>query len=224
LLTAFEDIFYSHNKNLFSLDDAVVSESRENGTFLLRAFWEHGSGWNSKITTLPDLEWPSSGLPYAVAPPPPWHRDFRARWLAATTPQGTPWPARNALLSELAEKFADDSIDASTLEEIDIGALINAILSFVEGKPVGSAQKNLTEVINTFLASERRFRFARIMRKVIAVTGVSEILDKLSVAAKFSRATEDDQDGPESLTGRVVLRLFSELFEKRRPTGYPSSP
>lgn len=27
LLTAFEDIFYSHNKNLFSLDDVVVSES-----------------------------------------------------------------------------------------------------------------------------------------------------------------------------------------------------
>lgn len=164
------------------------------------------------------------GLALCGRSPPPWHRDFLARWLAATTPRGTPWPARNALLAELAEKFADNSIDASTLEETDIGALISAILSFVEGKPVGSAQKNLTEVINTFLASERRFRFARIMRKVIAVTGLPEILDKSSVAAKFSRATEDDQDGPESLTGKVVLLLFSELFEKRRPTSYPSSP
>jgi hypothetical protein len=101
------------------------------------------------------------------------------------------------------------------LEKADIGALLNAIMSFVEGKPVGSAQKNLTEVINTFLASERRFRFARIMRKVVAVTGISEILDKPSVAAKFSRAMEDAQDGPDSLTGRVGLLLFPELFEKR---------
>lgn len=218
LLTAFEDIFYSHNKNLFSLDDEVVSESRERGAFLVRAFWEHGDGWNSKITTLPDLEWPPSGLPYAVAPPPPWRHAFRARWLAATTVHGTPWAVREELYGELAEKLADDSVDASMLEEADIGALINAILSFVEGKPIGSAQKNLTEVINTFLASERRFRFARIMRKVIAVTGASEIQDKSSVAAKFSRAMEDAQDGPDSLTGRVALLLFSELFETRQPT------
>lgn len=218
LLTAFEDIFYSHNKNLFSLDDAVVSESRERGAFLVRAFWEHGDGWNSKIMTLPDLEWPPSGLPYAVAPPPPWHGAFRARWLVATTAHGTPWTARKELYGELAEKLGDDSIDASMLEEADVGALLNAMLSFVEGKPVGSAQRNLTEVINTFLASERRFRFARIMRKVITVTGVSDILDKPSVAAKFSRAMDEAQDGPESLTGRVGLLLFSELFEKRRPT------
>jgi hypothetical protein len=218
LLTAFEDIFYSHNKNLFSLDDEVVSESRERSAFLVRAFWEHGFGWNSKIAALPDLEWPSSGLPYAVAPPPPWHCDFRARWLEATTSQGTPWPARKTLLSELAEKIAGDAVDASTLEETDIGALINAILSFAEGKPVGSAQKNLTEVINTFLASERRFRFARIMRKVITVTGTPDILEKPSVVAKFSGAMEDAQDGPDSLTGKVGLLLFPDLFEKRRPT------
>lgn len=218
LLTAFEDIFYSHNKNLFSLDDEVVSESRERGAFLVRAFWEHGFGWNSKIAALPDLEWPSSGLPYAVAPPPPWHRDFRARWLEATTSQGTPWPARKTLFSELAEKLADDAIDASTLEETDIGALINAILSFAEGQPVGSAQKNLTEVINTFLSSERRFRFARIMRKVISVTGTPNILEKPSVVAKFSEAMEDAQDGPDSLTGKVGLLLFPDLFEKRQPT------
>ncbi|MGX7744776.1 DUF6035 family protein [Rhodopseudomonas parapalustris] len=219
LLTAFEDIFYSHNKNLFSLDDEVVSESRTKGAFLVRAFWEHGSGWNSKITTLPGLEWPSSGLPYAVAPPAPWHLEFRSRWLTATTVHGTPWPARSELLSELAKRLADESIDVSALEEADVGALLNAILSFVDGKPVGSAQRNLTEVINTFLASERRFRFARIMRKVVVATGMPEILDKPSVAAKFARAMEDPQDGPESLTGRVGLLLFSELFEKRQRTG-----
>jgi hypothetical protein len=155
LLTAFEDIFYSHNKNLFSLDDGIVAESRARGSFLVRAFWEHGSGWNSKIAALPDLEWSASGLPFAVAPPPPWHLDFRARWLGATTTAGTPWPARRDLHFELAGKFPDAEVDATYLDEMDVGALLNAILSFITGRPVGSAQRNLAELINTFLSSDR---------------------------------------------------------------------
>lgn len=216
LLTAFEDIFYSHNKNLFSLDDGVVAESRARGSFLVRAFWEHGSGWDSKIAALPELEWPPSGLPFAVAPPPPWHLDFRARWLAGTTHGGTPWPIRRDLLIELAEELQDDEIDATSLEELDIGALLNAILSFVSGQPVGSAQRNLTELINTFLSSERRHRFARVMRKIISVTVGAELLEKPSVSAKFTLAQQSAQDEPESVTGNVALLLFPELFQKRR--------
>ena len=216
LLTAFEDIFYSHNKNLFSLDDGVVAESRARGSFLVRAFWEHGSGWNSNIAALPELEWPPSGLPFAVAPPPPWHLDYRARWLAGTTHGGTPWPIRRDLLVELAEELQDDEIDATSLEELDIGALLNAILSFVSGQPVGSAQRNLTELINTFLSSERRHRFARVMRKIISVTVGADLLEKPSVSAKFTLAQQSAQDEPESVTGNVALLLFPELFQKRR--------
>jgi hypothetical protein len=224
LLTAFEDIFYSHNKNIFSLDDKVVAESSEKGAFLVKVFWEHGSGWNSKISTLQELEWPASGLPFAVAPPPPWHIDFRHRWLAATTVRGTAWPLRRDLLIELAERTGDHQIDWRSLDEIDTGALLNAVLSFAGGRPIGSAQQNLTEVINTFLSSERHHRFARIMRKVISVTAGSEILGKSSVAVKFAHAMEDAQDGPESLTGKVALLLFPELFQKRRSTTKPHLP
>ena len=45
-----------------------------------------------------------------------------------------------------------------------------------------------------------------------------DILEKPSVVAKFSGAIEDAQDGPDSLTGRVGLLLFPDLFKKRRPT------
>lgn len=219
LLTAFEDIFYSHNKNLFSLDDKVVAESRAKGQFLVRAFWEHGSGWNSKISALPELEWPSSGLPFAVAPPLPWHTEFRKRWLEATTHTGTPWSIRRDLLLELAERLNDEDVDATHLEEMDVGALLNAILSFVSGKPVGSAQRNLVEVVNTFLSSDRRHRFARVMRKVVSVTAGEKFLEKDSVAKKFSDAMSGIQDGPESVTGDVALLLFPDLFQKREPVG-----
>jgi len=218
LLTAFEDIFYSHNKNLFSLDDGVVAESQARGAFLIRAFWEHGSGWDSKIAALPDLEWPASGLPFAVAPPPPWHLDFRARWLAATTNDGTPWPARRDLLVELAGNLPNTEINATSLDEMDLGALLNAVLSFTTGRPVGSAQRNLVELINTFLSSDRRHRFARIMRKVISVTEGADLLEKTSVATKFGHALQSAQDEPNSLSGKVVLLLFPELFQKRKAT------
>ncbi len=216
LLTSLEDIFYSHNKNLFSLDNKIVAASREKGALLVKAFWEHGSGWNSDIFSLPELQWPASGLPFAVAPPP-WHLDFRNRWLEATVPGGTRWSARKVLLVELAERIEGHRVDWASLEELDIEALLNAILSFVAGKPVGSAQRNLTEVINTLLSSERRYRFARIMRKVLSVSGGAELLAKQSVAGKFERALKESQDQPESIVGKVVLLLFPELFQRRQP-------
>lgn len=141
LLTAFEDIFYSHNKNLFSLDDRVVAECRDKGAFFVRAFWEHGSGWNSRITSLRQLEWPASGLPFAVAPPRSWQLDFRDRWLAGTTTSGTSWPLRMDLLAQLAERIGDPKIDAASLDEADTEALLNVVLSFMEKKPIGSGSE-----------------------------------------------------------------------------------
>ncbi|WP_222872650.1 hypothetical protein [Hankyongella ginsenosidimutans] len=117
------------------------------------------------------------------------------------------------MLADLAERLNEDAIDATVLEEVDMGALLNAIMSFVEGKPVGSAQRNLSEVINTFLSSERRHRFARIMRKVISVTTEPEILDKPSVVTKFARAMEDAQDAPDSMVGKAALLLFPSCFK-----------
>ncbi|NJO54794.1 MAG: hypothetical protein HC829_08105 [Bacteroidales bacterium] len=213
LLTAFEDIFYSHNKNLFSLDDAAIARSRERGAFLLRVFWEGATGWNSKLTTLRDLTWPASELPFAVAA---WHTEFRSRWLTATTASGTLWPARDKLLDDLAEKLGVHCVSGVELGAADIDRLLNVIFSFVSGKPTGSAQRNLTEVINTFLSSERRHRYARLLRKVITVTAGPEFLEKKSVKDKFEVAEGHAQDDPTSISGRIALLLFPELFEKAR--------
>jgi hypothetical protein len=54
------------------------------------------------------------------------------------------------------------------------------------------------------------------MRKVISVTQGADLLEKTSVAAKFGHALRSIQDEPDSITGRVALLLFPELFQKRR--------
>ncbi|MGX5845216.1 DUF6035 family protein [Mesorhizobium sp. ArgA1] len=214
MLTAFEDIFYSHNKNLFSFDEEVLAVSKADGSARVRAFWEGETGWESKVVRLTDLTWPETGLPFAVEPRPPWHEDFRARWLDATSENGTRYPDRVHLLDELASKLNMEGVDGAALSEADFESLLNCMLSFVLKRPVGSRQRNLAEVINTFLAGSRRHNFARLMRKVVVSTGSGELLDRASVREKFSIAEQEPQDGPETVTGRIALMLFPELFLK----------
>ncbi|MER9295352.1 competence protein CoiA [Mesorhizobium sp. M0621] len=214
MLTAFEDIFYSHNKNLFSFDEEVLAASMADGGARVRAFWEGGAGWESKVIRLTELTWPATGLPFAVAPRPPWHEDFRSRWLAATSENGTRYPDRIHLLDELAGKLNLEGVNGTALSEADFESLLNCVLSFVLKLPIGSRQRNLVEVINTFLAGSRRHGFARVMRKVVVSTGEGELLERTSVREKFAKAEQELQDGPETVTGRIALMLFPELFPK----------
>lgn len=222
LLSSFEDIFYSHNKNLFSMDNETVQLSRQRNEVILRAFWVRENLWQSKLVGLHELNWLSSGRAFAVAPEPHWHEDFLARWRAATGEHGTPRPERGALLAELACKLSLIDVDDRTLEEADIDSLINCLLSLLDGHPVGSRQKNLVEVLNTFLNVERRYRFARLVRRFAELADRKEILETKSVQRKLEVALNEKQDDPQSLTGRIALALFPEAFASRQKKS-PSS-
>jgi len=215
LLSSFEDIFYSHNKNLFSMDDETVQISRQRNEVILRAFWVREDLWHSKLISLHELSWLSSGRAFAVVPEPFWHDDFLARWRAATGDYGTRWPERGALLAELVSKLSLPDADNRTLEEADIDALINCLLSLLDGHPVGSRQKKLVEVLNTFLNVERRHRFARLIRRFAELTGRNEELGTRSVREKLATALKAAQD-PHSLTGAVALALFPHTFASGR--------
>jgi hypothetical protein len=222
LLSSFEDIFYSHNKNLFSMDSQTVQLSLQRNEVIIRAFWVRGNLWQSKLVGLHELNWLSSGRAFAVAPEPHWHEDFLSRWRAATDEHGTPRPERGTLLAELADKLSLIDVDDRTLEEADIDSLINCLLSLLDGHPVGSRQKNLVEVLNTFLNVERRHRFARLVRRFAELAGRKEILETKSVQRKLEVALNEKQDDPQSLTGRIALALFPEAFASRQKKS-PSS-
>jgi hypothetical protein len=117
------------------------------------------------------------------------------------------------MLSDLAERLEDPLVDRRTLEESDVPALLNATLSFVEGRPVGSAQRNLTEVINTFLYSVPRHKYASIIRTVMSRTAPA-VLTRESVSGKFNCAMQVEQDGEESIAGRVLRLIFPEIYGK----------
>lgn len=213
LLSSFEDIFYSHNKNLFSMDDETVSLSRQIGEVILRVFWKGGDGWLSRLVKLSELNWLSSGRAFAVAPVPHWNEDFLVRWRAATGGHGTQWPERGVLLAELAAQLTSPDIDSRELKDTD--DLINCLLSLLDGRPVGSQQKNIVELLNTFLGVEPRYRFARVVRRFAELCGRQEALSTRSVQTKLRTALAAPQDDPASLTGRIVLRLFPDIFARR---------
>lgn len=123
------------------------------------------------------------------------------------------------MLEELAAWLAIPDIGRRELEIADTDDLINCLLSLVDGRPVGSRQKNLTELLNTFLGVERRHRFARLIRRFAERCDRGEVLAIRSVYSKLVNALETPQDDPESLTGRIALRLFPDVFGRRTMPG-----
>ncbi len=111
--------------------------------------------WQSKLVRLSDLQWFPSGPAFAAASPPRWHEDFLMRWRAATGDHALQQPERDTLLTELIENLKLTDVDRRALEDLDVESLIDCLLSLLDGHPVGSRQRNLVEVLNTFLYAER---------------------------------------------------------------------
>jgi hypothetical protein len=216
LLSSFEDIFYSHDKNLFSMDDETIALSREKQEVVLRAFWMNGDTWRSKLVPLSGLDWLDGGRANAVPSRPPWHRDFLSRWRGALGEKGTKWKEREVLFSELAAKVEVPGGDVNELHALDVDALINCMLSLVDGRPVGSRQQNLVEVLNSFLNVERRQRYMRLIRTFAQLTNREALFDVESVRKKIGQARAVAQDDRQSVSGKIALALFPDIFSSAR--------
>ncbi len=215
LRSAFEDIYYSHNKNLFSIDDETIRASRSERAVTVRAHWMRGEDWQSRLVRLNELQWLPSGRAFAIAPEPPWSESFLDRWRSATGDHGTQWPERGGLFADLAAHLAMPGLGPRELEDADTDSLINCLLSIVAGQPIGSRQKNLIELMNTFFGVERRYRFARLVKRFAELADRHDVLQATSVRKKLERALIEPQDDPGSPTGRIALDLFPDVFARR---------
>lgn len=214
MLQAFVDIFYSHNKNLFSMDDEVLECARAERRFLLRAWWEANNVWESKIVSLDELSWLPSGLPYAVAP---WHSDFLARWEASIFDGRMPYEARRALLAEVATKVGLPDDTWRALDDLHIGPLISLLLSLKHARPIGTRQANIVEMLNTFFHGHERCPYQRLVESVARVSGHGLALARPSVAAKLKAASRTRQVGQSSVPGRIAVALFPDLLLQELP-------
>lgn len=143
----------------------------------------------------------------------PWNEALLARWRSVTDEHGTPWDQREALVAEIGTHLGAPRMSAREVDQAT--DLINCLLSIVAGHPVGSRQSNLVEVLNTFLAVDRRHRFARLVRRFTELCGRQDALASGSVKAKFANAMSATQDGRASAAGRLALGLFPEVFARQ---------
>lgn len=212
---AFLDIRTAHNDNLFTLDAETVAESRRRSAFVFRVLWWREGQCLSKLVTLDDLQWPASGLPFAVAPPPPWHVDLKTRWASVPVESDTYYDVRRRQWAELAGRIGLGCLTEFDEETEHLIALVNCLLSLELGRPVASRQKNLAEVMNTFLYAESRHPYARIFEYVAKVTGNGVLLERPSVRQKLHTAKAVAQAGKESPAAHIVRVLFPEWAKRR---------
>lgn len=132
--------------------------------------------------------------------------------LDAITNDGIFWEDRDRLLEELTTQFGFNKQELESRNTQDIADLLNCIFSFTTGRPVGSGQKNLIEVINTFLYAKRHHPYARMMKTVLKQTSNGEILQRDSVKTKFQDALRTEQETRQTFVGKMIVQLFQELF------------
>jgi hypothetical protein len=157
------------------------------------------------------MEWRQNGIPFVVTPKPPWHREFRKRWLDVTTQHGTPWHEKLKLFNELQIRLCLPEGTTIRLTDSDFGELINFILSCVEGRPIASREQNLIALTNSFLSASARKRYADVARKALLVTGNAAVLERQSVRDKLHLASRCLQ--AEEFLSEVGGAIFPDLFE-----------
>lgn len=211
MTTAFLDIFYSHNKNLLSLDADLLERSKQERRFLVRAHWERDDNWFTDVFALRDLTWPAAGLPFAVAPYA-WHLDFRERWLAVTNKERTHFVKRQPLLGELATRFALGDQFVASPESYHVELVIDTLLSLIAGHPIASRQSHVSEMLNTFLGTPSRHPYARLLRTAATAAGHAELLGRESIKKKFQAAMSASQADRQSAVGNIAVALFPDLF------------
>lgn len=215
LLTAFEDIFYSHNKNIFSLDSEAISMTKSTRKFHLRCHWQEELSWASQLVPLSELNWEEGRLPYFKAQPPTWKELFQGRWIATLNEERLDIEGKRALLNELLSRIGMQSVERDVAYEIC--EIVDLAFSLKVGQPIASSQSNLVELYNSFLSSERRFKYAKMVYSFALITGHRDLLERISVKKKLDRALRNEQtekNNPASVVARYLLESEVERYEE----------
>lgn len=203
------DIATRHRDNLFSIDEQTVRNSQQASRFNFRSFWWVDDVVHTKIQTLDELVFPEKGLAFAMDRPPPWHVQYKKKWVGVTQTTGSKWPDRKVLWAELLENmgFEMETTDFES-DHPGLESLLNLLISIESGAIIGSRQKSLTEMLNTFLYASDRQQFAMIVRYVLQRTDNVALMTVPSTTKKFSDAMQTKQADKNSLEARIIRFLF----------------
>ena len=214
---SFIDIITDHNDNLFSVDESTFDLTRISGELKLRVNWWEGDDCKERIVGLNELVLREGKPPYAIARPPEWHELHKDEWYAAGHQKLITDTECRRLWAEIQQKLSQPLSEDEASTDWEVVSMISLLISLEHGVPVNSQQKNLTEMLHTFLTTKRRKPMARIVAFAIGATKNSSLLERQKTKELLSLALVERQVSKSSLAARVVRLLFPE-WAKHRPT------
>ncbi|MCB1838731.1 MAG: hypothetical protein KDI61_00515 [Alphaproteobacteria bacterium] len=205
------DVYYRHNKNIFSLDEETIARSKKLKTLVMKVHACGYNGWEQRLASLEDLIWSDKKLPYVLSLPQTYGADFRRRWLEKVTPEGMKWPDQERLIGELANKCGV-IVDIEMIENLT--RLFNCMLSLKCGEPIGTLETNLFSYSNTFLSAKARHKYADLFYEIAKKFGRNNVLEKDSVLKKLTEAKTAKQVKG-TLEAKMIKLVFEDWFSKK---------
>lgn len=202
------DVYYRHNKNIFSLDDETIALSKEQRTLVMKVHADGYKGWEQKCVSLEEFIWPEKSLPYVLSIAQAYSADFRRRWLEKVTPDGMKWSDQKHLIDELAAKCF---MCADSVEIMNLARLFNCMLSLERGEPIGTRESNLFAYANSFLSAKNRHKYAVLFEKTAKKFGRNDVLKKDTVRKKLTEAKTVEQVKG-SLEAKIIRLAFEDWF------------
>lgn len=120
------------------------------------------------------------------------------------------WRDRKYLYAELIRELELEVTDTDLNLEYEVEALLCLLLSLERNVVVGSRQKNLTEVLHTFLTTTSRKPLTRIVMHAVNMSGHASLLRRPKTLELLSRARVLPQEGYHSVEARIARALFPQ--------------
>lgn len=202
------DIITDHQDNLFSFDEETIRQTRESSTFCLRVHWWEGNEPCNKVVTLDDLVISDESLPYVVEKPATWYEILKNEWAILGAHKHLSNEDLDRLWATLmGETEWPESADQPALDW-DIVSLISLLLSMERNSIINSKQKNLTEMLHTFLTARGRQPMTRIVEHAAQKAGHSALLSKPTTRNLLAKARLKNQLTKNDFAPRLVRSLF----------------
>ena len=205
---AFLDICTAHSENLFSLDEETIRRSLEEERLLLRVHWWDHDHPSCDVVPLTELTYPKARLPFFRDRLLTWEEDFKNRWTLITPPTGSIWRDRKYLYSEIINSLGLDVSDTDLSLNSELHHLLTLLLSLERGAVIGTRQRNLTEMLHTFLATAARQPYARIVEHAVHKSGNDALLLRQKTRDLLAAAKATTQVEKHSVEARIVRALF----------------
>ena len=157
------DVSSSQNCYVFSLDDDVIALINIDHRVRLRAWRYLGKNWTNEIILLSKIYYDE--IHNFIVVDTFWADEFKERWIERAH---LSYYDCYDMLDEIFERISGRLIDPSKEFNLnELTRLINVMISIEQGKPIGTKNKNLKEIINTLINNQNGYIYYKIILPVM---------------------------------------------------------